>query len=223
MQPDFGSAMIIFFIWFGMVLISGLSWRHLFGLIAMGAVTVALLWAFVFADYQKTRIMTFLNPTADLQGAGYNSNQAKIALGSGQLLGKGVGHGTQSRLEFLPEHETDFIFSTFAEEWGFIGVLFLFTFYFLVVSRIVYIGLRGESNFEILFAGGVAVYFIAHFFVHVGINIGVLPVTGTTLPFMSYGGSHLLAEFTALGILMGLARHNRTTHRSETEREFLGM
>ena len=222
-QPDFGSAMIIFFIWFGMVLLSGLSWRHLFALMAAGIVTVFLLWNFAFADYQKTRIVTFFNPTADLQGAGYNSNQAKIALGSGQLFGKGVGYGTQSRLQFLPEHETDFIFSAFAEEWGFAGVMFLFIFYFLVIWRIVLIGIKGESNFEILFAGGIAIYFIAHFFVHVGINIGVLPVTGTTLPFMSYGGSHLLAEFSALGILMGMARHSRTAHKNDVGQEFLGM
>ena len=221
-QPDFGSAMIIFLIWLGMVLISGLSWKHLFGLFGVGVVSLILLWNFGFADYQKQRVATFFNPTADLQGSGYNANQARIALGSGQLIGKGVGYGSQSRLQFLPESETDFIFSAFGEEWGFVGLLIVFFLYGVIVSRLVYIATKGESNFEMLFTGGVAIYFFAHFFIHVGINLGVLPVTGTTLPFMSYGGSHLLAEFSALGIVMGMKRHQRIAHKSDTAHEFLG-
>jgi len=221
-QPDFGSAMIIFLIWLGMVLISGLNWKHLFGLFGVGVVSLVLLWNFGFADYQKQRVATFFNPTADLQGSGYNANQARIALGSGQLIGKGVGYGSQSRLQFLPESETDFIFSAFGEEWGFFGLLIVFFLYATIVCRLAYIATKGESNFEMLFTGGVAIYFFAHFFIHVGINLGVLPVTGTTLPFMSYGGSHLLAEFSALGIVMGMRRHERTAHKSDTKHEFLG-
>lgn len=221
-QPDFGSAMIIFFVWLGMVLIAGLDWRHLLGLFGAGVLVLALMWGFVFADYQKQRVLTFMDPTADLQGAGYNANQARIALGSGQLLGKGVGYGSQSRLQFLPESETDFIFSAFGEEWGFVGLLIVFVLFGIIIFRLVMIAIRGESNFEILFTGGVAIYLLAHFFIHVGINVGVMPVTGTTLPFMSYGGSHLLAEFSALGIVMGMRRHQRIAHKSDTQHEFLG-
>lgn len=222
LQPDFGSAMIIFFIWLGMVLISGLNWKHLLGLFLVGAAALLVLWTFVFADYQKNRVMTFFNPTADLQGTGYNANQAKIALGSGQLVGKGLGYGTQSRLSFLPEHETDFIFSSFGEEWGFVGLMLVFGLFGVIITRLAMLATRAATNFESLFIGGVAIYFFAHFFVHVGINIGVLPVTGTTLPFMSYGGSHLLSEFVALGLVMGMSRHNRSTHKSDTRHEFLG-
>lgn len=221
-QPDFGSAMIVFLIWFGMVMISGLNWKHLLGLFGVGVISLLLLWNFGFAEYQKQRVATFFNPTADLQGTGYNANQARIALGSGQLIGKGVGYGSQSRLQFLPESETDFIFSAFGEEWGFVGLLIVFFLYAVIISRLAYLATRGESNFEMLFTGGVAIYFFAHFFIHVGINLGVLPVTGTTLPFMSYGGSHLLAEFSALGIVMGMRRHERIAHKSDTRHEFLG-
>ena len=222
-QPDFGSAMIIFFIWMGMILVSGVSKKHLLFLITTGIAVVFALWSFVFADYQKDRITTFFYPEKDLSGAGYNSNQAKIAVGSGQLLGKGLGYGTQSRLKFLPEHETDFIFSSFAEEWGFFGVILIFILFFILIYRIALNASLGESNFEILFGAGVAFYFIAHFFIHVGINIGVLPVTGITIPFMSYGGSHLLSEFMVLGMMMGMRRYNRTIHRAETKGEFLGI
>jgi len=221
-QPDFGSAMIIFLIWLGMVLIAGLNWKHLLGLFGIGVLSLLLLWVFLFADYQKQRVMTFFDPTADLQGTGYNANQARIALGSGQLIGKGVGYGSQSRLQFLPESETDFILSAFGEEWGFVGLLILFFLYGVVICRLISIAMKGESNFEMLFTGGVAIYFFAHFFIHVGINVGILPVTGTTLPFMSYGGSHLLAEFTALGIVMGMRRHERIAHKSDITHEFLG-
>lgn len=223
LQPDFGSAVIIFFIWFGMVLVSGISKKHLFAVLVGGIVTFSMLWLFVFEPYQQKRILTFLNPLADIRGAGYNANQSAIAVGSGQILGKGVGYGTQSRLEFLPEYETDFIFASFAEEWGFVGVLFLFAFFAIVIWRILANSLLGATNFEVLFGLGVAIMFISHFIVHVGMNIGLLPVTGTTIPFLSYGGSHLLTEFTALGILMGMRRYRLTAHKDDMRHEFLGV
>jgi rod shape determining protein RodA len=119
-------------------------------------------------------------------------------------MGKGIGYGTQSKLQFLPEYETDFIFAAFAEEWGFVGVIFLFALYGLVIVRVLRIALRAPSNFERLYGTGVAILFSSHFLVHIGMNIGLLPVTGTTVPFLSYGGSHLITEFVALGILMGM-------------------
>lgn len=212
-QPDFGSAIIIFGIWLGMVLVSGISLRHIALVGALGAAAFVLLWSFGFQDYQKERILTFLNPLADIQGAGYNAYQSTIAVGSGQVLGKGVGYGTQSKLEFLPEYETDFIFAAFAEEWGLVGVAVLFALFGLVIWRILRAALGSTSNFERLFCVGVATLLISHFFVHVGMNIGLLPVTGTTIPFLSYGGSHLVTEFLAIGIVMGM-RKNRSAGRS---------
>lgn len=223
LQPDFGSAIMIFFVWFGMVLVSGISNKHLIAVLLTGTIAVAGMWVFVFQDYQKDRILTFIHPLADIQGAGYNAYQSTIAVGSGQLFGKGIGYGTQSKLQFLPEYETDFIFASFAEEWGFIGVIFLFTLFAILIWRILAHAQLGASNFETLFALGVAILFISHFTVHVGMNIGLLPVTGVTLPFMSYGGSHLLTEFAALGILMGMNRYARAVHRDDTQREFIGV
>ena len=145
-----------------------------------------------------------------------------IAVGSGQLVGKGIGFGTQSRLRFLPEYQTEFIFASFAEEWGFVGVIILISLFGIVIWRIIYNAIHGASNFEILFGAGVAVWFVSHFAIHLGMNVGLLPVTGITLPFVSYGGSHLLTEFAALGILMGMRRYSRTFHKSlKDERQLI--
>jgi rod shape determining protein RodA len=206
-QPDFGSAAILFFVWLGMVLVSGIKVRHLLTVFAFGAVTLGLMWQFVFFDYQKDRILTFLDPLSDIQGAGYNAYQSTVAIGSGQLFGKGIGYGTQSKLLFLPEYETDFIFAAYAEEWGLFGVLILFGLFGVVIWRLLKHAINGATNFERLFASGVAILFLAHFFVHIGMNIGLLPVTGTTVPFLSYGGSHLLTEFIAVGMVMGMRRY----------------
>lgn len=223
LQPDFGSAIIIFLIWLGMVLVSGISKKHLLAVFLIGLVSFIGLWFYVFQPHQQQRILTFIHPMADIQGAGYNAFQSTIAVGSGQIFGKGVGFGTQSRLQFLPEYETDFIFASFAEEWGFIGVIFLFLFFFIVIWRILVNAAKGASNFEVLFGSGLAIMFISHFTIHVGMNIGLLPVTGITIPFMSYGGSHLLVEFMGLGILMGMRKYSRVVHRDDMHNEFLGM
>jgi rod shape determining protein RodA len=206
-QPDFGSAIILFFIWFGMVLVSGIKPRHLLIVFTLGAVAFGGMWQFVFLDYQKDRIMTFLNPLADIQGTGYNAYQSTIAVGSGELLGKGIGYGTQSKLQFLPEYETDFIFAAFAEEWGLLGVVMLFTLFGVVMWRLLLHAVRAATNFERLFATGVSILILSHFFVHIGMNIGVLPVTGTTVPFLSYGGTHLMTEFLGLGMVMAMSRY----------------
>ena len=223
LQPDFGSAIVIFLIWLGMTMFSGISKKHLFLVLGTGALAFTILWMMVFNFYQKERIITFIHPLADLQGAGYNSFQSTIAIGSGQVLGKGVGYGTQSRLKFLPEYETDFIFSAFAEEWGFIGVLLFFVLFGLVIWRVIKQAMIGESNFESLLGIGLAVFLISHFIINVGMNIGLLPVTGLTLPFVSYGGSHLLVEFIGLGILMGMRQYSRGFHRDDMKNEFLGV
>jgi rod shape determining protein RodA len=222
LQPDFGTASIILLIWFGMILVSGINKKHLFLVIGGGIVTVFLLWTFVFADYQKARIKSFLNPLTDIQGTGYNAYQSTIAVGSGQMFGKGVGYGTQSRLQFLPEYETDFIFAAFSEEWGFLGAMVVLLCYMVVLWRIIDTARKGATNFETLFGVGVAVMFMAHITINVGMNIGLMPVTGITLPFMSHGGSHLLTEFIALGILMSMRRDSRAIHRDDMKYEFFG-
>jgi rod shape determining protein RodA len=223
LQPDFGSAIIIFFIWFGMILVSGVSKRHILIVIGVVALSFAFLWGFVFEPYQKARVVNFVQPLSDIHGSGYNVYQSTIAVGSGQILGKGVGFGTQSRLKFLPEYQTDFIFAAFSEEWGFVGVIILFILFGLIIWRILRMALLGTTNFEILFGIGLAIYFMTHFIINVGMNLGIMPVTGITLPFMSYGGSHLLTEFIGLGILMGMSRYGRVAHRDDMKNEFLGI
>jgi rod shape determining protein RodA len=222
LQPDFGSALIIAAIWLGMVLISGISKWHLASLFLVGLVAFSGLWLFGFQPYQKERILTFIHPLADIHGAGYNAYQSTVAVGSGELFGKGIGYGSQSKLRFLPEYQTDFIFAAFAEEWGFVGICIVFGLYGVLFARIAIMAGRGATNFETLFGFGILFYFLAHFALHVGINMGVLPVTGTTIPFMSYGGSHLLIEFAALGMLSGMRRYSRAAPREHLAREFSG-
>ena len=222
-EPDFGSSIIIFLIWLGMVLLSGISKKHFFIVFGIGAVAFAGLWFYALKPYQKARIVDFIHPLTNIAGSGYNAYQSTIAFGSGGLLGKGLGFGTQSRLNFLPEHQTDFIFAAFAEEWGFVGVVTLLILFVVVIWRIILNAMHGVSNFEILFGAGLAIYFMAHIIINFGMNMGILPVTGLVAPFMSYGGSHLLTEFAGLGILMGMRRYRRTAHKDVMQNEFLGI
>ena len=136
LQPDFGSAMVLFFIWLGLVFVSGISIKHLVAVFLIGIVIFSLAWKFAFKSYQKARIINFINPLADVRGSGYNAYQSTVAVGSGGLLGKGVGYGTQSRLNFLPEYKTDFIFAAFAEEWGFVGALLLLMFFGIIMYKL---------------------------------------------------------------------------------------
>jgi rod shape determining protein RodA len=220
-QPDFGSAIIVGLIWLGMVLVSGISRVHLVVVISSAVLLFGGLWLFGFEDYQKQRIVSFIYPT-DILGAGYNAYQSTVAVGSGELLGKGIGYGTQSKLRFLPEYQSDFIFAAFAEEWGFVGIIIVFALFAVLFARILRSAALGATNFETLFAFGVFAYFGAHVMLHAGINLGLLPVTGTTIPFMSYGGSHILAEFLALGILSGMGRYARAAGRDTLSAEWSG-
>lgn len=223
LQPDFGSAMIVFAVWFGMVLIAGISRTHLLAVFLAMVLAGSGLWMFGFADYQKTRIISFLHPLADIQGAGYNAYQSTIAVGSGGVTGKGIGYGSQSKLEFLPEYETDFIFAAFAEEWGFLGVLLFLVLFGVLFWRILYHAHMGATNFETLVCSGIVLWFLAHIIIHVGMNIGLLPVTGTTVPFLSYGGSHLITKFSALGIVLSMARYERSVRREKLDSEIEGF
>lgn len=221
-EPDLGTAVIFSIVWFGMILVSGISKKHLAIIITIAAIAAAGLWTFALRDYQRDRIVSFLNPAADIHGTGYNAYQATVAVGSGEVMGKGIGYGTQSKLRFLPEYETDFIFASFAEEWGFIGIVLVLILYGLLLARLLAIARRAATNFDAFFTIGVALLFFAHIFIHAGINLGLLPVTGTTIPFMSYGGSHLIVEFAALGIVASLARDARSVPREAAGNEYLG-
>lgn len=223
LQPDLGSALVLAAIWFGMVLVSGISKKHLFLVIALSITIFLLAWNFVFKPYQKARIMNFVYPLQDIRGTGYNAYQSAIAVGSGGLLGKGIGYGTQSRLNFLPEYKTDFIFAAYAEEWGFLGALLLLIFYFIILYTLATYALVAHSTFEALFTYGVLIWFLTHIIINIGMNIGIMPVTGIPLPLMSYGGSHLLAECVALGMCAAMHRYSRGGHRYQMKNEFLGL
>lgn len=222
LQPDFGSAITIVSIWFGMVLVAGISWKHLAVLFVTGAIVATGVWSYALQPYQKARILTFIHPLADIQGTGYNAYQSTVAVGSGEVIGKGIGYGTQSKLQFLPEFQTDFIFAAYAEEWGFLGVLLFLGLYSIVILRTLSIAAHASDNFDVLVCVGLAIYFTSQFVVHVGMNMGLLPITGTTLPFMSYGGSHLLTEYAALGVLMSLRRQARPSIQARDETELIG-
>lgn len=221
-EPDLGNAIIFCVLWLGMMLISGISKKHLAVIGLIGLVVVTVLWFEGLKPYQRTRIVSFLNPATDIRGSGYSAYQAKIAVGSGELFGKGIGHGTQSKLRFLPEYQTDFIFAAFAEEWGFIGVSLLFSLYLLLFVRLIQIAQAAATNFDAFLTLGVLLLLAAHVAIHAGISLGLLPVTGTTIPFMSSGGSHLVLEFSMLGIVTSLARHGRGPTRDLSAREYEG-
>lgn len=221
-EPDMGNAIIFSTIWLGMMLVSGISKKHLALLGVIALIIASTLWFEGLKPYQRARIVSFVNPAADIRGSGYNAYQAKIAVGSGELVGKGIGYGTQSKLRFLPEYQTDFIFAAFAEEWGYAGVVLLLLIYALLFARLVEIARAAATNFDSFFALGVLILFAAHVAIHVGISLGLLPVTGTTIPFMSSGGSHLVLEFAALGIVTSLARHGRGATRDVSANEYLG-
>lgn len=206
LHSDFGSAMILGAIWLGMGLCGGIKFKHLVAIFLCGAVLFGVLWQFFLAPYQKARIQSFLSPESDTRGTGYHALQSVIAVGSGKIFGKGVGYGTQSRLEFLPENETDFIFASFTEEWGFVGAVILFLFFGIILWRILHAGIYGESNFEKLYAAGLSIFLFSQILIHVGMNIGLLPITGLGLPFMSYGGSSTISLFLSIGILQSFNR-----------------
>ncbi len=222
LQPDFGSAMVITALWLGLALMAGISKRHILIVAGVGLAIFLVAWVGLFKPYQKARIINFINPTADIRGSGYNAYQSMIAVGSGGLLGKGFGYGTQSRLNFLPEYQTDFIFAAFAEEWGLFGGLIIIAGFCVFLWRIILHAKRGATNFETLFCVGYAILTFSHVAVNIGMNIGIMPVTGIPLPFMSYGGSHLLGECIGLGIVLSMARFERLSHRDDMRNEFHG-
>ena len=206
-QPDFGSVLILIALWVGVLIVSGIKLPHFLLLLFCGILILTLTWMFLMKDYQKDRIINFISPTDPL-GSGWSQNQAKIAVGSGGILGKGIGNGSQTQYGFLPETQTDFIFAAIAEELGLVGVFAIFLVFGFLFWRIAKIITDTYSNFPRLFAMGFSVILISQIFIHVGMNLGIAPIIGIPLPFISYGGGGLIANFVALGILLNIKRTN---------------
>jgi rod shape determining protein RodA len=214
-QPDLGSAIVLGAIWVSIVLFSGMKIRHFLTLVFFCVMGGFAAWQWILAPYQQNRILSFLNPYADPQGSGYQMIQSMIAVGSGRLWGKGIGYGSQSHLNFLPEAETDFIFAAFAEEWGFIGVLVILTLLLVLLWRIIWIGVKASDNFSRLYTFGFAALIFTQSFIHIGMNLGVLPITGLTLPFVSYGGSSLVTLLIGVGILQNIKINSSPAYYKE--------
>lgn len=200
-QPDLGSIIILWLVWLGVILVAEVKLKHLAGIFIFGLILVLVAWGFLLKDYQKSRIISFINPKVSLQGPGYQINQSLIAIGSGGIFGKGIGKGTQTQYGFLPEAQTDFIFAALAEETGLIGVMFIFGLYALIFWRIFKIAANTSNNFYSLVAVALGTMFFSQVFINIGMNIHLLPIIGLPLPFLSYGGSSLVTTYLALGIL----------------------
>ncbi len=204
-QPDLGSSLVLLFIWGSMILVSGIRLKHFIVLVLLGGALLGVGWT-MLADYQKARLETFMNPELDPRGAGYNVLQSMVAVGSGGFTGKGIGHGSQSQLNFLPEKHTDFIFAVLSEELGLIGGGLILFLYALFLYRIERTAERAQDNVGYLIAVGVFALFFIQIVINLGMNMGLLPVTGLPAPFLSYGGSSLLASFMAVGLLLSIFR-----------------
>jgi rod shape determining protein RodA len=204
-QPDLGTALIIMAVSASMILFVKVSPRLLITIAICLAVMGPVAYKFMLKDYQRQRIITFINPQSDPRGAGYNSIQSMIAVGSGQFLGKGYKKGTQSQLNFLPEHHTDFIFSVFSEEHGFLGFAVLLSLYLILLTNALKTSYGSNDKFGMLFAFGMASLFFWHVFINMGMTTGIMPIVGVPLPFLSYGGSFMLACMMAVTILTNIA------------------
>ncbi|MEQ1111915.1 rod shape-determining protein RodA [Acinetobacter johnsonii] len=205
LQPDLNLGLLIPGVC--VIFLSGISWRLI--TLACGALAVVapLLWMFFLQEYQKKRVLTLFDPESDALGAGWNIIQSKIAIGSGGLMGKGFTEGTQSHLGYLPEHHTDFIMSTYAEEFGFIGVFLLFSLFAAIIIRCLIIGMNSFHNFGRLYAGAVGLTFFFFVLLNSGMVSGILPVTGDPLPLMSYGGTAVITMLASMGIVMSIHTH----------------
>lgn len=205
-QPDLGTSLVYIAMWISMMVMGGFPLPILFGGTAVGVVGFPLIWR-ILAQYQKDRILTFLDPMMDPRGAGYNAIQAMIAVGSGELFGRGLGLGTQSHLRFLPEYFTDFMFATLVEELGFIGGAVLLLLYTFLLWRLLYSLIKGAINnrLAVIYAIGLLTMLLTQIVINTGMNMGIVPVTGITLPLVSYGGSSLLSIALSFGILWAIA------------------
>jgi len=204
LQPDLGSVLILLLLWLGVLIISGIEIRHFLILVLLFCLVFAFSWSQLLKEYQKERIMSFIAPNLEPLGMGWSQFQSKIALGSGGIFGKGFRGGSQVQYGFLTAPQTDFIFSAIGEEFGFLGITFLLGLIFIFFLRTIRIAFEAKTNFPRLFATGFAVLFTVQIFIHIGMNLGILPIIGISLPFVSYGGGGLIANYVGLGILQSL-------------------
>ena len=207
MQPNLGTATILIAVGAGLLFVSGLSWKIIVPVIVLAVAAVPVGWEFVLKDYQKQRVYTFLDPDTDPLGSGYNTLQSKIALGSGGVFGKGFGEGTQSRLNFLPEKQTDFIFTVVGEEFGLFGLTILMGLYLTILAQGVMIALDTRSQFGRLVAMGVCLNFLLYILINTSMSMGLIPVVGIPLPLVSYGGTALITVLFGFGLLLSVQIH----------------
>ena len=208
-QPDLGTALLIASSGIFVLLLAGMRWRIIFGLLVMLAAAAPVVWNYLLHDYQRQRVLTFLSPEKDPLGAGYHIIQSTIAIGSGGSYGKGWLNGTQSHLDFLPERSTDFVFAVFSEEFGFLGTLLLLGLYVFIIGRGLYIAAQAQDTFSRLLAGSITLTFFVYVFVNIGMVSGLLPVVGVPLPLVSYGGTSIVTLLAAFGILMSIQTHRK--------------
>lgn len=207
-EPDIGSSGAIVAVWLGMIFASGIKKRQIFTLLAVAVISFVIAFNFL-AQYQKERIETFINPARDPLGTGYNIIQSKIAVGSGQFFGRGLGKGTQSQLNFLPESESDFIFASTAEQLGFFGSTLLITLFIFLVLKVLNVAKKADRLGQLIVSGTVSLL-LYQFFVNTGMNMGILPVTGITLPLVSYGGSSLITTLILLGLVVSVKKQEES-------------
>ena len=211
-QPDLGTALLVGSAGLFVLFLAGLSWSFILGIVLVAIPTGWAAWKWGMLEYQRNRVLTFLDPERDPLGAGYHIIQSKIAIGSGGLYGKGWLNGTQSQLEFLPERNTDFIFAVIAEEFGFSGIIILLALYVFIIGRGLFIATQGQDTYSRLLAGSLTLVFFVYLFVNTGMVSGILPVVGVPLPLISYGGTSLVTILSGFGILMSIHTHRKLMH-----------
>lgn len=203
LRPSLGGALILTVVWLAVLMVSGIKLRHFLIMGLCFLLVSGFAWQFLLKDYQKSRVLAFIFPQ-DVLGTAWSQTQTKIAIGAGGMLGQGIGNDSQVQYGFVPEPHTDFIFSVIAEEWGIVGLVIFFGLYAALIWRIVSIAATSQSNFPRLFGTGLAVILITQFTINIGMNLSLLPVVGIYLPFVSYGGSGLIAQFISLGIMQSI-------------------
>jgi rod shape determining protein RodA len=212
-QPDLGTSLLIASSGIFVLFLAGMAWKLISYIALLGGAFAPIMWFFLMADYQKQRVITFMNPESDPLGSGYHIIQSKIAIGSGGIEGKGWLQGTQSQLEFLPERHTDFIFAVYSEEFGLLGVAGLLIMYLCIILRGLYIANRAQDAFSKLLAGSITLTFFVYVFVNMGMVSGLLPVVGVPLPLISYGGTSMVTLLAGFGILMSISTQKRLLSR----------
>ena len=208
-QPDLGTGLVVFMAGVYILFLAGLSWKFIFTSFGLIILSMPFLWNNFLEPFQRQRILTFINPSSDPYGSSWNITQSKIAIGSGGMNGKGYLDGSQANLDFLPEAETDFIFAVIAEEFGFMGVCILLFFFFFILLRCIYLAFNARDRFCRLTIGGLSLIFASTLFINLGMVVGIMPVVGMPLPFISKGGSSLLSFYIAFGIIISMATHKK--------------